>query len=151
MKKNAFYLLWGIIAVVLIVLFYVFIQIHMPILIIISAAVAICLYFILRRKLTKEYMDERQAQIEMSCSSITMKIAAAAFALVNIALAVYAFGVPHMLMPKGPHAPPEQIPVITLGNIAFIELGLLVALFLVYIAFHFYYEHKFGGDLADEE
>jgi len=96
-------------------------------------------------------MDERQAQIEMKCSSITMKISAVSFALVNIAIAVYAFGIPHMLMPRGPHAPPEQIHIITLGNIAFIELILLVIMFFIYVAFHFYYEHKYGGDLADEE
>lgn len=151
MKKSTFYLLWGIVAIVLIALFYVFVQIRMPLLILIAVAVAILAYFLLRKKLTKEYMDERQSQIEMKTSSLTMKIAAAAFAIVNIAIAVYAFGIPHMIMPKGPFAPPEQVQTITLGNVAIIELVLLVVMFFVYVAFHIYYEHKYGGDLKDEE
>ena len=149
MKRNAFYLLCGVAALVLLVLFYIFIQIKLPLLILVAAAVAAVLYFVLKKKLTKDYMDERQLLIETKSSSATMKVAATSFILGNLGLAVYAFGIPHMIMPQGPFPQPPQMQPDLVGIIALLELALIIAMFFVYVGVYMYYEHKYGGDIEE--
>ncbi|HJJ30923.1 MAG TPA: DUF2178 domain-containing protein [Methanocorpusculum sp.] len=151
MKKNIYYIICGILAVLLVVLFYVFIQIRLPLLIIPAVIIAVLLCFILKRRISDSEMDERQVLIDMKTASATLKAGAALLLIGNIPIIIYAFSVPPMIMPMPHFRPPDVVPLGILGQIAIFELILLAAVVLVYAGIHIHYTHKYGGDIADEE
>ena len=152
MKKNTFYVICGILAVMLVVLFYYAVQVRMPVLIIIGVLIALGLFFLLRRMVTDIFADERQTLIDMKTCAATLKTGAALFILGNIPIAIYAFSIPPMIM-RGPRfvPPPASLPLSQLGVFSLFELSLLVAVLFLYVAFHIHYTHKYGGDLQNEE
>ncbi|MDO5847544.1 MAG: DUF2178 domain-containing protein [Methanocorpusculum sp.] len=151
MKKNSFYLICGIMAVVLVILFYVFIRIRLPLLTIPAVLIAVLIFFLLKRAVSDKGMDERQLLIDMKTASATLKTGIILFLLGNIPIAVYAFSVPPMIMPMPHFHPPESIPLTNVGDIAIYELLLLAVTVVIYAGIHIYYSRKYGGDLSDEE
>ncbi|HJJ39405.1 MAG TPA: DUF2178 domain-containing protein [Methanocorpusculum sp.] len=151
MKKNIYYIICGILAVLLVILFYLFIQIRLPLLIIPAVLAAGLLCFILKRRISDAEMDERQVLIDMKTASVTLKAGAALLLIGNIPIVIYAFSVPRMIMPMPHFQPPDVVSLGTLGHIAIFELILLAAAVLLYAGIHIYYSHKYGGDIADEE
>ena len=151
MKKNTFYLICGIIAVLLVVLFYLFIRLHLPLLIIAAVLIAVLIFLLLKRGISDGEMDERQILIDMKTASTTLKAGVILFLAGNIPIAVYAFSVPPMIMPMPHFRPPTQIPLSNMGDVAIFELLLLAATFIIYAGIHIYYTRKYGGDIQDEE
>ena len=151
MKKNTFYLICGIIAVLLVVLFYVFIRIHLPLLILAAVLIAILVFILLKHRISDGDVDERQMLIDMKTASTTLKAGVILFLAGNIPIAVYAFSVPPMIMPMPHFRPPEHVPLSNMGDVAIFELLLLAAVFIIYAGIHIYYTRKYGGDIQDEE
>ncbi|HJJ38974.1 MAG TPA: DUF2178 domain-containing protein [Methanocorpusculum sp.] len=151
MKKNSYYIVCGVLAVLLVALLYLFIQIRLPLLIIPAILIAVFICFILRRRIPSADLDEREILIDMKTASATLKIGAALIIVANLPIAVFAFSVPPMIMPMPHFQPPEVIPLGILGQIAIFELLLLAAIVLLYAGIYIYYSHKYGGDIADEE
>lgn len=151
MKKNSYYIICGILAVLLVILFYLFIQIRLPLLIIPAVLIAVFLWFISKRSISDAEMNERQVLIDMKTASVTLKAGAALLLIGNLPIIIYAFSVPPMIMRLPHFRPPDVVPLGILGQIAIFELVLLAAVVLLYAGIHIYYTHKYGGDIADEE
>jgi len=91
MKQNNFYIIIGIIGLVEVLLFWESIQSSNPFIIGVGFVAGALLYFILRRKVTDCYADERQNLIDMKTASATLKAFWVSFFSVNLATVVYVF------------------------------------------------------------
>ena len=94
MKQNNFYIIIGIIGLIEVLLFWESIQLSNPFIIGIGFIAGAMLYFILRRKVTDGYADERQNLIDMKTASATLKAFWVSFFSVNLATVVYVFSAP---------------------------------------------------------
>ena len=72
MKQNTFYIIIGIIGLIEVLLFWESIQLSNPFIIGVGFFVGAVLYFVLRRKVTDCYADERQNLIDMKTASATL-------------------------------------------------------------------------------
>lgn len=91
MKQNNFYIIIGIIGLIEVLLFWESIQLSNPFIIGVGFVAGCLMYFILRRKVTDCYADERQNLIDMKTASATLKTFWVSFFSVNLATAVYVF------------------------------------------------------------
>ena len=73
MKQNNFYIIIGIIGLIEVLLFWESIQASNPFIIGVGFVAGALLYFVLRRKVTDCYADERQNLIDMKTASATLK------------------------------------------------------------------------------
>ena len=94
MKQNTFYIIIGIIGLIEVLLFWESIQLSNPFIIGVGFFVGAVLYFVLRRKVTDCYADERQNLIDMKTASATLKAFWVSFFSVNLATVVYVFSAP---------------------------------------------------------
>ncbi|HJJ35577.1 MAG TPA: DUF2178 domain-containing protein [Methanocorpusculum sp.] len=151
MKKSSYYLLTGILALVLVVLFYIFILIRMPLLIVPAIVIYIVLLLVLRRVISDRSRDERQVLIDMKTAMLTMKVSIVLFLVGNIPVVIYAFSVPPMIFPMPHFHPPATVPLTNMGFVALAELLLMAVCVILHGAFHIYYTNKYGGDIEDIE
>jgi len=151
MKKSSYYLLTGILALVLVILFYIFIKIRLPLLIIPAIILVIVFLVILRRAVSDRSRDERQILIDMKTAMLTMKTSIILFLVGNIPVIIYAFSVPPMIFPMPHFRPPETVSLIKMGYIALGELVLMAICIIMYGAFHIHYTHKYGGDIEETD
>ncbi len=108
MKQNNFYIIIGIIGLIEVLLFWESIQVSNPFIISVGFVAGVLLYFVLRRKVTDCYADERQNLIDMKTASATLKAFWVSFFSVNLATVVYVFSVPlgfqnFIVSVPGPH------------------------------------------------
>lgn len=94
MKQNTFYILVGIIGLVLFMLFGVSIRLSNPFIIAAAFIVGAVLYFYFKKQVTDSSHDERQNMIDMKTASATLKAFFVSFFTVNLATVVYVFSVP---------------------------------------------------------
>jgi len=169
MRKNTFYIISGLFAVLLLLLFWLSIQFSNPVIIGVSFVIVAVLFFVMKMRVTDIVQDERSILIEMKSASATIKAAVVLFVTVNLATVVYVFSGPlgfhkltydrsvNPMVPGGfesvPYfpVPPETISISELGSFAVIQLGLIVMILFIYIGFRFYYARKFGTWDDDEE
>jgi len=170
MKKNTFYIICGLFAVSLLLLFWLSIGLSSPAIIAVSVVVCAVLFFILKKRVTDLDEDERSILIDMKTASATIKASVVLFLTVNLAAIVYVFSGPlgfhsftysrpkDSLIPAGgfesiPYfpVPPETIPISQLGLFAVLQLIMIVAALFIYVGFRFYYVRKFGVWGEDEE
>ncbi len=91
MKQNNFYIIIGIIGLIEVLLFWESIQASNQFIIGVGFVAGALLYFVLRRKVTDCYADERQNLIDMKTASATLKAFWVSFFSVNLATVVYVF------------------------------------------------------------
>lgn len=170
MKKNTFYIICGLMAVLLLLLFWLSIDLSSPIIIAVSIILAAVLFFVLKQRVTDIVQDERSVLIDMKTAAATIKASIVLFLTVNLATIVYVFSGPlgfqsftyhrpnDVMLPAGslesvPYfpVPPEMIPISQLGLFAVLQLILIVAALFIYVGFRFYYARKFGVWGEDEE
>lgn len=170
MKKNTFYLIFGLIAVSLLLLFWLSIELSNPWIIAISVLLFAILFLFLKKRVTDLDEDERTVLIEMKAAAATIKASAVLFLTVNLATTVYVFSGPlgfHLftynrlkdpMIPAGGYesipyfpVPPDTIPILELGLFAVLQLCLIVFALFIYAGFRLYYTHKFGVWGEDEE
>ncbi len=170
MKKNTFYIICGLIAISLLLLFWLSIELSNPVIIAVSVILAAVLFFILKQRVTDIVQDERTILIDMKTASATIKASVILFLTVNLATIVYVFSVPlgfhsftyHLsndsLLSAGEYeyvsyfpVPPETIPISQLGLFAVLQLIMIVVALFIYVGFRLYYARKFGVWGDDEE
>jgi len=170
MKKNTFYIIFGLIAVSLLLLFWLSVKLTSPWIIAISVLLSAVIFFVLKKRVTDLDEDERSVLIEMKTASATIKASVVLFLTVNLATTVYVFSGPlgfHIftysrlkdpMIPAGGYEsipyfpiPPDMIPIWELGLFAVLQLGLIVSALFIYVGFRFYYAQKFGVWGEDEE
>ncbi len=150
MKRNTFYMVIGITAVLLVGVLWASIQLTMPILIQLAFLVAVLLVYLLRRTVTETIDDERTNVITQHAAVGTLSVFWIIFFLVSIGSVVWEFSRPLGILPPRPpgFVPPEGP---HFGNLGLAQLGLLGLMIILYGGFRIYYARKFGDWESDEE
>lgn len=155
MKRNTFYLLTGITAIVLVLVLWVSIQLSMPILIQAAFLAAVVILYALRRTVAKDIEDERSNVINQHAAVATLFVFWIIFFLVSISSVVWEFSRPlGIFFPAPLGRGPDVIVVVEkppFGNIGLVQLALLGLMIILYAGFRVYYARKFGDWESDEE
>ena len=148
MKKNTFYLLFGCIALALLVIFWYSVELHRAFLIEIAFIVAIVLIYLMRRRVTDLIDDERDVKITEQATIRTMQVFWVVFCAFSIGAVMEILHIPSFPRPSPPVRPPEILPPRLMG---YVQLGLLCLMIFLYVGFRIYYAKKYGDFDTDEE
>ncbi len=160
MKKNTFFLLVGIIALIELAIFWISIETRNPLLIQIAVVAGIIIIYLLKRTVEKGLEDERTQFIAQKSAFRTLEIFWVVFFVMSLSSIVFGFSEPlginpPRMPPRGePLFPPELLPADApraFGIFGFAQLALLCLMIFLYVAFRFYYGRKYGEWDADEE
>ena len=148
MKKNAFYLLCGCIAIVLLAIFWYSVEIHNPLFIEIAFIVGILAAYLVRRKVTDLVDDERSAKITEQAVLRTFQVFWVGFCALSIGAVMQLLYVPQFPRTAIIARPPEILSPRMLG---YFQLALLCLMIFLYVGFRMYYARKYGEWETDEE
>lgn len=153
MKRNTFYLLIGILCVLLVAVLWLSIQRSMPILIQVAFLAAVVVVYAARRTVHGTIDDERTSVITQHAAVATLGIFWVVFFVLSLGSVVLEFS-----RPLGIHFPPPPPPFPQpgdagphFGNLGLMQLALLGLMIVLYGASRIYYAHKFGDWESDEE
>ncbi len=153
MKRNTFYLLIGVIGILLVCVLWASIELSMPALIQGAFLIGVLLVYAARRTVSETIMDERTNVITQHAAVATLSVFWIVFFLVSISSVVWEFSRPLGIVFPGP---PGSGPVVVMeghhsGNLGLLQLGLLGLMIVLYGGFRIYYARKFGDWESDEE
>jgi uncharacterized membrane protein len=155
MKRNTFYLLVGLTAIILVAVLWASIQFSMPALIQVAFLVAVVILYALRRTVAKDIEDERSNVITQHAAVATLFVFWVIFFLVSISSVVWEFSRPlGIILPRPPGPGPGVVVVVEgphFGNLGLVQLALLGLMIILYAGFRIYYARKFGDWESDEE
>jgi uncharacterized membrane protein len=148
MKKNTFYLIFGCIALALLIIFWYSMELQLPFLIEIAFILGIVLVYLAKRKVTDSIDDERDVKITEQATVRTMQIFWVVFCAFSIGAVMQILHIPTF-----PREPPGSRPPVLIGPrmIGYIQLGLLCLMIFLYVGFRIYYAKKYGDFETDEE
>ena len=148
LKQNTFYLLAGIVGLAEVGIFWLSVEYHNPLLIVVSIIVGISMLYWARSKVTDRKEDERTALISQKAALRTLEVFWVVFFAISLGGAVFGLGAPGF--PR-PHPPPEAGGFIHLGNLGFLQMLLLCLMIFLYVGFKMYYARQHGEWESDEE
>ncbi len=155
MKRNTFYLLAGIVALVEVGIFWLSVEIEEPILIQVAFILGALLIYMARRRVEDRIEDERTAMITQKAALRTLEIFWVIFFAISLGSAVVAFSRPLGLRPPHPGPPgtaaPDMLEFPVIGNFAILQMALLCLMIFLYVGFRMYYARKYGDWDTDEE
>ena len=149
MKKNAFYIVIGCIALLLLGIFSYSVEIDKPWPIEVAFVIAVISIYLIRKKVTDLIEDERSARITEKAALRTMQVFWVVFCAFSIGAVTRILETP--TFPTGRYflpPPPEGFPLRSFG---FVQLGLLCLMIFLYVGFRMYYAKKYGDWETDEE
>ncbi|MEN6342847.1 MAG: DUF2178 domain-containing protein [Methanospirillum sp.] len=150
MRRNTFYLLIGVVGILLVGVLWTSIALSMPTLIQGAFLISVLLVYAARRAVPETIMDERTNVITQHAAVATLGVFWIVFFLVSISSVVWEFSRPlGILPPRTPGELPVEVP--HFGNLGLLQLGLLGLMIVLYGGFRVYYARKFGDWEADEE
>jgi uncharacterized membrane protein len=149
MKRNSFYLLIGLIALFEVAVFWLSVELEMPLLISGAFVLGILLIYGARRMVEDRIEDERTNMITQRAALRTLEVFWVVFFAVNLGAAVFTFSRPLGLRP--PHLPPPEPNLLQIGWFSVIQMALLCLMFFLYVGFRMYYARKYGEWDTDEE
>ena len=135
MKQNTFYLLAGIVGLVEVGIFWLSVEYHNPLLIVVSIIAGIALLYWARSKVTDRKEDERTALISQKASLRTIEVFWVAFFAISLGEVVLGFGAPGF--PRPPPRPPNE-GLMPLGHLGYIQMLLLCLMIFLYVGFKMY-------------
>jgi uncharacterized membrane protein len=94
MKKNSFYLIFGCIALALLVIFWYSVELHIPLLIEIAFIIGIGLVYLAKRNVTDSIEDERDVKITEQATIRTMQIFWVVFCAFSIGAVMQVLHIP---------------------------------------------------------
>ncbi len=147
MKQNTFYLLAGIVGLAEVGIFWLSVEHHSPLLIVVSIIAGIALLYWARSKVTDRKEDERTALISQKSALRTLEVFWVVFFAISLGGAVIGLGAPGF--PRPPRPPNEGL--IPLGNLGFFQMLLLCLMIFLYVGFKIYYARQLGEWESDEE
>ncbi|MDH7593954.1 MAG: DUF2178 domain-containing protein [Methanomicrobiales archaeon] len=151
MKRNTFFLVAGILAVIEVIVLWLSIEMNNPLPIQISILLGILVVYLARRSVTEVIQDERTTLISQKAAMHTLEIFWVIFTLVSISSVIYAFNRPFPIRPHFP-PPPAELPIGgVFGFFGFFQLALLCLMIFLYVGFRMYYARKYGEFDTDEE
>ncbi|MCK9593118.1 MAG: DUF2178 domain-containing protein [Methanoregula sp.] len=148
MRKNTFYILFGCIALILLIIFWYSVEIHQHLLIEIAFIIGIALVYLARRKVTDIINDERDVKITEQATNRTMQVFWVAFCAFSIGAVMELLRVPTFSRPVPGTRPADILPPRMMG---YIQLSLLCLMIFLYVGFRIYYARKYGDFETDEE
>jgi len=148
MKKNSFYLIFGCIALTLLVLFWYSVELHLPLLIEIAFVIGIVLVYLAKRNVTDIINDERDVKITEQATARTMQVFWVVFCAFSIGAVMEILRVPVFPRPAVGTRPADILPPRMMG---YVQLGLLCLMIFLYVGFRIYYAKKYGDFETDEE
>jgi uncharacterized membrane protein len=148
MKKNAFYLFIGCLALILLALFWYSVEIIHPIVIEIAIIIGISVAYLARRQVTDLIEDERSARITEIAAMRTLQVFWVLFCAFSIGQVMEIFETPSFPRSFPPFHPFGILPPRIIG---YFQLGFLCLMIFLYVAFRLYYAKKFGDWETDEE
>jgi uncharacterized membrane protein len=150
MKRNIFYLLIGVVGVLLAGMLWASIELSMPSLIQVSFLIAILVIWLAKRTVSETIEDERTNVITQHAAVGTLSVFWVIFFLVSIGSVVWEFSRPLGILPPPPagDVPPEDL---HFGHLGLLQLGLLGLMIILYGGFRIYYARNFGDWESDEE
>ncbi len=155
MKRNSFYILVGVIALIEVAAFWLSVQIENAVLIQAAFILGVLAIYWARKKVEDRVDDERTAMITQKAALRTLEVFWVVFFVISLGSAVVAFSRPLGLRPPHP-GPPEMAPVEGLdlpffGSFAVVQMTLLCLMIFLYVGFRMYYARKYGDWDTDEE
>ncbi|SDK45747.1 DUF2178 domain-containing protein [Methanoculleus thermophilus] len=155
MKRNSFYLLVGIVALIEVGIFWLSVEIERPILIQAAFILGVLLIYLARRRVEETIEDERTAMITQKAALRTLEVFWVVFFAVSLGSAVIEFSKPLGLRPPHPGppgmAPPNVLELPCVGSFAIFQMALLCLMIFLYVGFRGYYARKYGEWDTDEE
>lgn len=155
MKRNTFYLLVGIVALIEVGIFWFSVEIERPILIQVAFIIGVLLIYVARRRVEDRIEDERTAMITQKAALRTLEVFWVAFFAISLGSAVVAFSRPLGLRPPHPGppgtAPLDMLELPFIGSFALFQMALLCLMIFLYVGFRMYYARKYGDWDTDEE
>ncbi|MFY9749480.1 MAG: DUF2178 domain-containing protein [Methanoregula sp.] len=153
MKKNIFYLMIGVVALVLLVIFGYSVENFTPVLFMIAFVIGVILLYLAYRKVDDFIEDERSARITEKAAMRTLQVFWVCFCAFSIMAVMNLLYMPRFsrafwLTRENDIVPPELMSLKTIG---YIQLGLLCLMIFLYVGFRIYYARKFGDWETDEE
>lgn len=164
MKRNSFYLLAGVVALIEVGIFWLSVEIERPILIQVAFVLGIVLLYAARRTVEERIEDERTAMITQKAALRTLEVSWVTFFAISLGSAVAAFSRPLGLRPPHPPDPnithmvvirlqdhPDFLSFDLFGRFAVGQLVLLCLMIFLYVGFRMFYARKYGEWDTDEE
>jgi uncharacterized membrane protein len=148
MKKNAFYLIFGCIALALLFIFWYSVELHAPLLIEVAFIIGIALVYLAKRTVTDIINDERDVKITEQATIRTMQIFWVVFCAFSIGAVMEILHIPEFSRQSPSIRPPVLLPPRMMG---YIQLALLCLMIFLYVGFRIYYAKKYGEFDTDEE
>jgi uncharacterized membrane protein len=149
MKRNVFYVLVGIIALLEVSLLWLAIEADNALIIQVGFVVGIILVYLARRTVTEVIEDERTLLISQKSALRTLEIFWLVIFLLSLGSIVISFNRPFLMIVRGSRPPPAELP--SFGIFGFVQLFLLVLIIFLYVGFRIYYARKYGEYESDEE
>jgi len=148
MKKNAFYLFMGSIALILLAVFWYSVEIHNPLFIEVAFIVGIVLVYYAKTRVTDLIDDERSAKITEQAMLRTFQVFWVVFCAFSIGAVMQILYVPQFPRDYLANKPHELLSPKLMG---YFQLSLLCLMIFLYVGFRIYYARKYGDWETDEE
>jgi len=153
MKKNLFYLCFGVVAVILLALFWYSVENFTPLYITIAFVISVVLLYLAYRRVDDFIEDERSARITEKAAMRTLQVFWVCFCAFSILAVTNLLDVSRLTrafwMNREPGVmAPEIVPLRMIG---YFQLALLCLMIFLYVAFRLYYARKYGEYDTDEE
>lgn len=148
MKKNAFYLFTGCIALILLSVFWYSVEIHNPLFIEVAFIIGIVLIYYAKTRVTDLIDDERSAKITEQAVLRTFQVFWVLFCAFSIGAVMQILYVPQFPREYLLNRPHELLSPKMMG---YFQLGLLCLMIFLYVGFRMYYARKYGDWETDEE
>jgi len=153
MEKNVFYLLIGVVAVILLGIFWYSVENFTPVIFSISFLVAVILLYLAYRRVEDFVEDERSARITEKAAMRTLQVFWVCFCAFSILAVMNLLYLPRFnrefwMNRQSMIVPPELLSPKMIG---YTQLALLCLMIFLYVGFRIYYARKFGEWETDEE
>jgi uncharacterized membrane protein len=147
MKKNTFYIICGIIALIEVAIFWWSFNTTSSILIEVAFILGIAAIYLARQNVTDVIEDERTTMITQKAALRTFEIFWVVFFAISLGQVVIGYGkLPGLPQQFSPMIPPQP----RMDQLGMLQLALLCLLIFAYVGFRMYYAHKYG-DMDEEQ
>lgn len=151
MKRNLYYILVGLIALVEVIFFWLAVDTRNPLLIEIAFPIGILLIYLAKRQVEEIIEDERTVLINQKAALRTLEIFWVIFFALSIGAVViglsgrFPYGAPNALPPP-PHPEFRHFSIFGIG-----QMAILCLMIFSYVGFRIYYARQYGEWEKDEE
>jgi uncharacterized membrane protein len=149
MKRNTFFLLLGVVAIIELFIFDWALEIHNPLPMEVAFVIGVVLMYLAKQRVTDIIEDERSVRITETSALRTLQVFWVVFFALSIGAVMNLIQPPRLPPPFKQHPPPLEIfPGRFFG---LVQMGLLCMMIFLYVGFRIYYARKYGEWDTDEE